>query len=223
MFSPSFAAARPSLSSVYHNLPPGARGKPPPAHGSASIRTAPGNHCPRSPGTAPSAGPPVTRPTTICRSARHIAFRPFFTCRTQHRCFGVEPPPIVNIYLRLRAAHRFSFVFHAPQAAPSFRSLLSAVPRGASHGSFARAVGACAFTEAPRRGTSNRVFSRVPRGRAPRGFVRHGGFACVAGLSRAPRGLLHVPWGRAPRGFPACAAMHRKSKAEPEKSGSAWS
>ena len=187
MFSLSFAAARPSLSSVYHNLPPGARGKPPPAHGSASIRTAPGNHCPRSPGTAPSAGPPVTRPTTICRSARHIAFRPFFTCRTQHRCSGVEPPQIVNIYLRLRAAHRFSFVFHAPQAAPSFRSSLSAVPRGASHGSFARAVG----------------FSR-----APRGFrVYRGAFACVAGL-------LHVPWGRAPWGLlhvPRCTEKAKRS------------
>lgn len=99
MFSPSFAAARPSLRSVYHNLPAGARGKPPSAHGSAPIRPTPGNHCPRSPGTAPSAGPPVTRPTHVCRSARHIAFRPFFTRRTQHRCFGVEPPPLqTHIY-----------------------------------------------------------------------------------------------------------------------------
>lgn len=98
MFSLSFAAARPSLRSVYHNLPAGARGKPPPPHGSAPIRPAPGNHCLRSPGTAPSAGPPVTRPTTICRSARHTAFRPFFTCRTQHRCFGAEPPPCKHIF-----------------------------------------------------------------------------------------------------------------------------
>lgn len=196
MFSLSFAAARPSLSSVYHNLPVGARGKPPSAHSTARLgnhvlirATRPGKHRLHSPGTAPSAGPPVTRPTTICRSARHIAFRPFFTCRTQHRCFGVELPLLANTYLRLRATQYFPFVFHAPHTEPPFRSLLSAVPRGASRGAFACAAG----------------LLHVPWGRAPRG------------LSRVPRGF------RVCRGAFARAAMHRKSKAEPDFSGSAWS
>lgn len=196
MFSLSFAAARPSLRLVYHNLPAGARGKPPPSHSTARpgnhvlIRaTRPGKHRLRSPGTAPSAGPPVTRPTTICRSARHIAFRPFFTCRTQHRCFGVEPPPIVNIYLRLRAAHRFSFVFHAPQAAPSFRSLLSAVPRGVHRGAFACAAG----------------LLHVPWGRAPRGLARvsRGFRVCRGGVRRG--GVRRGVFPRVPRGFRVCS------------------
>ena len=176
MFSLSFAAARPSLRSVYHNLPAGARGKPPSAHSTARpgnhvlIRaTRPGKHRLHSPGTAPFAGPPVTRPTHICRSARHTAFRPFFACRTRHRRFGAEPPPL-QTHISASAPHN------------TFRSF---------------------FT----RRTRSRLF--VPR--APPSPAAHaaGAFARAAGLSHAT--------------FFVRAAMHRKSKAEPEKSGSARS
>lgn len=177
MFSPSFAAARPSLRSVYHNLPAGARGKPPPAHGSASIRPAPGNHCPRSPGTAPSAGPPVTRPTTICRSARNIAFRPFFTCRTQHHCSGVEPPPCKHMFTPSRhtilsvrfsrAARGAAFSFFALRRPPRRTPRGFRVCRGAfacAAGIVARAVGACAAgfsrvcRDAPKKQSGARFF-----------------------------------------------------------------
>lgn len=183
MFSLSFAAARPSLSSVYHNLPAGARGKPPSAHSATRpgnhvlIRaTRPGKHRLHSPGTAPFAGPPVTRPTHICRSARHTAFRPFFACRTRHRRFGVEPPPL-QTHISASARHI------------AFRPF---------------------FT----RRTRSRLF--VPR--APPSPA-----AQATGFSRAPRGLLHLPRGFPTPRFFVRAAMHRKSKAEPEKSGSARS
>ncbi len=217
MFSPSFAAARPSLSSVYHNLPPSARGKPPPAHGSASILPAPGNHCPRSPGTAPSAGPPVTRLTTICRSARNTAFRPFFTRRTQHRCSGVELPPCKHIFTPPRhtiLSVRFSRAAHSITVpgwsrppckhmfTPSRHTILSVrFSRGAAFSFFA-------LRRSPR---------RKPRGlRVCRGGVRRGAFACIAGVVARAAGVVA-------RAVGACAAMHRKSKAEPDFSGSAWS
>ena len=195
MFSLSFAAARPSLRLVYHNLPAGARGKPPPAHGPAPIRPAPGNHVLiratrpgnhrlHSPGTAPFAGPPVTRPTHICRSARNIAFRPFFTCRTQHRCFGVEPPPL-QTHIYASAPHN------------TFRSF---------------------FTRRKR----HRLFvlrsPPSPAACAAEAFVHAAGASCAAGaFARAARAFA-----RAAGAF-ARAATHRKSKAEPDFSGSAWS
>lgn len=179
MFSLSFAAARPSLSSVYHNLPAGARGKPPSAHGSAPVRPAPGNHvliraarhgnhCPRSPGTAPFAGPPVTRPTHICRSARHIAFRPFFTRRTRHRRFGAEPPPL-QTHISASAPHN---TFRSFFTRRTWHRLF--VPR-APPSPAAQATG----------------FSRVPRGRAPRGFSR---------VPRCTEKAKRSPKNRAPRG-----------------------
>ena len=168
MFSLSFAAARPSLRSVYHNLPAGARGKPPPAQGSAPIRPTPGEHRLHSPGTAPSAGPPVTRPTTICRSARHIAFRPFFTCRTQHRCFGVEPPPCKHIFTPPRGTSLFvRFSRAARGAAFSFFALRRPprrTPRGLLH--VPRGSPTPRFSCAPR---CTEKAKRSPKNRAPRG------------------------------------------------------
>ncbi len=196
MFSLSFAAARPSLRSVYHNLPAGARGKPPPAHGSAPIRPAPGNHCPRSPGTAPSAGPPVTRLTTICRSARNTAFRPFFTCRTQHRCFWVEPPPL-QTHISSSAPHNtFRPFFTRRKRHRLF--VLRSPPSPAACAAEAFVHAAVAFC-------------------ACRGGVRRGGFAravgaCVAGLSRVSRcteKATRSPIFRAPRG---CDRIYRSER-----------
>lgn len=95
MFSLSFAAARPSLSSVYHNLPAGARGKPPSAHSTAR----PGNH--------------VLIRATLPRES----LSPF----TRHRTVRGAARYPSHAYLSLRAAHRFSSVFHAPHTASPFR------------------------------------------------------------------------------------------------------
>ncbi len=176
MFSLSFAAARPSLSSVYHNLPAGARGKPPSAHSTAR----PGNHVLIRATLPRESLSPFTRHRTVRGAARYPSHA-YLSLRAAHRFSSVfhaphtaspfrgGAAPLANTYFRLRATQYFPFVFHAPHAEPPFRSSRSAVPRGASHGVF----------------------------------------ACAVGLSHAT--------------FFVRAAMHRKSKAEPEKSGSARS
>ena len=158
MFSLSFAAARPSLSSVYHNLPAGARGKPPSAHSTAR----PGNH-------------------VLIRAARpgkHRLIRP-----APHRSRG-RPLPVPRIFAAPRGTPlfvRFSRAAHdiavSGRSRPPCKHIFPP-PRGTTLSvRFSRAARGAAFPFLALR--------RPPR-RKPRGFrVCHVGFCtCRGGVRR---------------------------------------